>query len=265
MTAEVKSAIAQPLTNKAASLIELAQDFKLKGFISELSQQFENPSLYRDLSFEDRLKRCFDAQKACRDTARFNSLFKASMIKTKVYISQIEPDEKKGLFTEDLIVLSEQKFIEKCTNIIITGPTGTGKTCLASACAIAAMKNGYSVRFYRINDLIALLDTKDQLQFQRFKESMRKIRLLCIDDYGTVLLNDNVVNRINEIVDCRYNSGATIITTQLKRDSLDLAINDNCPIKDALLDRLFNDNSRTITLYGGSWRGSTKEIRGSNV
>ena len=78
------------------------------------------------------------------------------------------------------------------------------------------MKNGYSVRFYRINDLIALLDTKDQLQFQRFKESMRKIRLLCIDDYGTVLLNDNVVNRINEIVDCRYNSGATIITTQLK-------------------------------------------------
>lgn len=137
--------------------------------------------------------------------------------------------------------------------------------CFASACAIAAMKNGYSVRFYRINDLIALLDTKDQLQFQRFKESMRKIRLLCIDDYGTVLLNDNVVNRINEIVDCRYNSGATIITTQLKRDSLDLAINDNCPIKDALLDRLFNDNSRTITLSGGSWRGSTKEIRGSNV
>lgn len=104
-----------------------------------------------------------------------------------------------------------------------------------------AMDKGYSAKVYRLSDLLAKIDGLDELAFIRFKESLRKIKVLVIDDYGLIKINDSQAVRLNEIADIRYMSGSTIITSQLMFKSLPEAI-DPSPIRDALADRLFRHN-----------------------
>ncbi|MCR5535918.1 MAG: ATP-binding protein [Succinivibrio sp.] len=249
MAKEIVSTLSNTVMLKEQSeLIELAAKFRLKGFVSELNQQFTNPLIFNGQSFEERLKKCFEEQEAYSKIAKFNSLCKHSLIRNKIRINQLKPSPSRGLTREHLELLSQTEYIKKCTNVIITGATGTGKTSLAVAAAMEAMSYGYSCRFYRINDLIALIECKDPTSFMRFKDTMRKVSILVIDDYGSVKIDDVVAVRLNEIADIRYYSGPTIITTQLKVSSLKEAI-DPSPTRDALADRLFRPNDIEIVDY----------------
>lgn len=250
----------QVMLDEQRALVERANKFRLKGFVSELTQQFTNPLIFKNQTFEERLARCFDEQDSYAKTARFNTLCKASLIRNKIWMRQLKPSPQRGLTDEHLELLSQTDYIRKCTNVIITGPTGTGKTSLAVAAALAAMSYGYSARLYRINDLIGIMDGKDPATFMRFKESLRKVKVLIIDDYGSVKINDAAAIRLNEIADIRYFSGPTIITSQLKVNALKEAI-DPSPTRDALADRLFRANDIRIELGGSSWRGVADEIR----
>jgi DNA replication protein DnaC len=252
----------QVMLDEQRELVERANQFRLKGFVSELTQQFTNPLIFNNQTFEERLAKCFDEQEAYGRIARFNTLCKASLIRNKFWMNQLKPSPKRGLTAEHLELLSQTDYIRKCTNVIITGPTGTGKTSLAIAAALEAMTHGYSVRFYRINDLIGIMEGKDPATFMRFKESLRKVKLLILDDYGTVKINDAAAIKLNEIADIRYYSGPTIITSQLKVNALKEAI-DPSPTRDSLADRLFRANDIRIELGGTSWRGVDDEIRNS--
>jgi DNA replication protein DnaC len=245
-------------------LVSQAIKYRIKGFASELNQQFTNPLIFKDMSFEERLKKCFEEQESYARIAKFDSLYRNSLIQNKIRLSQLKPSPSRGLTKEHLELLSETGYIKKCTNVIITGATGTGKTSLAVAAAIEAMTYGYSCKFYRINDLITIIENKDSASFMRFKDKMRRISILIIDDYGSVKISDVAAVRLNEIADIRYYKGPTIITTQLKVNSLKEAI-DPSPTRDALADRLFRPNDIEIELSGMSWRGNKDELRGNDV
>jgi DNA replication protein DnaC len=250
----------QVMLDEQRTLVERANHFRLKGFVSELTQQFTNPLIFKNQTFEERLAKCFDEQEAYASIARFNTLCKTSLIRNKIRINQLRPSPSRGLTAEHLEQLSQTDYIRKCRNIIITGPTGTGKTSLAIAAAMEAMAHGFSARFYRINDLLGIIEDKDPVSFIRFKEAMRKVRILVLDDYGSVKISDAAAIRLNEIADIRYYSGPTIITSQLKVNALKEAI-DPSPTRDALADRLFRANDLRIELGGASWRGVADEIR----
>lgn len=249
------------LLKSQKQLLEQARKLKLDGIVNELEEQFSTPNLFTDMPLEERLKRCFDRQLDVASIAKFNSLFRKSKIRSKLYIRQFRPDPGRGLDADLLLMLKEGDFIDKGINIIISGPTGTGKTALASAAGVEAMSKGHSVLFFRMNDLITIIENKDKLGLARFKERLKRIKLLIIDDYGLTTLSDNAVNGLMEIADIRYAIGSTIFTTQLKKKSL-LSVVDRSPIRDALGDRLFRECDKEIVLLGESWRGSNEELIG---
>ncbi|MDY6246589.1 MAG: ATP-binding protein [Succinivibrio sp.] len=245
-------------------LLDKLSDLKLDGFNNELAEQYENIQLYQDMTFEERLERCLDAQIEFAGNNRFRRLVQNSKIRNKIYIRQFIPSPSRGLTSETLLKLKDGDFLNKGLNIVISGPTGTGKTALASATAIEAMSKGYSAMFFRMNELMVLIEAKDKPALARFIDKLRRIRLVIIDDYGLTKISDSVVAGLNEIADARYGIGSTIITSQLKKKALKSVI-DESPIRDALADRLFRDCDWEITLKGNSWRGSADELSGEKI
>ncbi|MCR5536534.1 MAG: ATP-binding protein, partial [Succinivibrio sp.] len=137
-----------------------------------------------------------------------------------------------------------------------------GKTALSIAAAIEAIKKGYTVRYFRMMELNSILNAKVDDSFIRFRELLRRTDVLIIDDFGGCMLDDDVVAKFNEIVDARYNEGATILTTQLRMNNMKDVIKTKGPICDALCNRLFRKSDIEIRLTGSSWRGCPEEIRG---
>ena len=253
------------LLEEQEEIIEKARFCKLDGFAEELQYQFINPLQYKDSTYESRISGCLDSQISANKNAQFNAYFKKSHMPRKYYLSKYQDDPERNLNRKDIQYLKELNYINAGTNIIINGPTGTGKTALALATGMEAIKHGYPVMYYRMSDLIIIMENKEAQPFARFRDSLKKYRILIIDDYGLEILSEQAVLRLNDIVDSRYGMGTIIITTQLKVQSLHTAIPKTCIVRDALLDRLFRPSDKAITLTGKSWRGDTHEFKGDNT
>ncbi len=76
------------------------------------------------------------------------------------------------------------------------------------------------MRYFRMMELISILNAKVDDSFIRFRELLHRTDVLLIDDFGGCMLEDDIVAKLNEIVDARYNEGATIITTQLRMSNM---------------------------------------------
>ncbi len=245
-----------------ALIIERFHKLKLKGIATELEDQFRNYNIFGSMPFEKRLLKCLDVQEHFNRDARFKSLFRNSHLRGKLYINQITPDESRGLLSDDLAILAETHYLDHAVNFIISGATGTGKTALATAAAIAAMEHGRTVLFYDTADLCATLQAKDNTAFASFKERLRKVALLILDDLGIARLNDLCAMRIYELISSRYNIGSTIVTSQLKPDNIKECFPEGT-LRDSVIDRLMRDCDRKIVLTGLSWRGKPEEINGA--
>lgn len=250
------------LLNEQEEILEKARFCKLSGIVDELHYQFSNPKLYQDCSFEQRISSCLESQINANRNALFNTNFKKSRMSKKYYLSNYTESNERGPNSKDIQFLRELNFIDSAINIVINGATGTGKTVLAMATGMEAIKHGHPVIFYRMSDLIMIMETKEPAAFVRFRDYLKKFHILILDDYGLERLSEHAVIRFYDILDCLYGNGSIIITTQLRHTSLKTAIPEKCTIREALMDRLQRPGDRVITLNGKSWRGSTGEFKG---
>jgi len=118
------------LLEEQEEIIEKARFCKLDGFAEELQYQFINPLQYKDSSYESRISGCLDSQISANKNAQFNAYFKKSHMPRKYYLSKYQDDPERNLNRKDIQYLKELNYINAGTNIIINGPTGTGKTAL---------------------------------------------------------------------------------------------------------------------------------------
>ena len=165
-----------------------------------------------------------------------------------------------GIDANFLRILKECNYITAITNIILMGGTGVGKTTLAFAAAVEAMQKGFSVLYYRMNELSVKLEDLDE--YNRLKKKIRNVRLLIIDDWGLEQITETAVVRLNEIVAVRYNRGPIIFTTQLTKENLKKVSNIRGPAMESLMDKLFKASDCYQQIKGESWRGKAGEIRG---
>jgi len=232
--------------------LERLQSFKLTGFVDALISQM-NSVQYQDLSFEDRLTLLIDCEYTRRLDARTRRMLRHAKLPSLATIEEIDFATQRGINKLMVLELAQGNWLSQGTNLIITGPTGTGKTYLGSAICHSLIIKGFSVRFQNANHW--LLDLQSYAERRRLAQTsilLRKVPLLVFDEWLLDPISSADGRRLLELFQSRETRCSCMFLTQLPISSWHARFEDPT-IADAILDRLVH-NSLRIELSGDSMR-----------
>ena len=228
-------------------------NLKLTGMAEALTLQFSQPNTYDELSFEERIGLLINQEITSRDNRRLKRLINAAKFKMHARMEDIDYTHPRGLKKAQIASLQGGEWINNKRNLMITGPTGCGKTYIACALGHYACHQGYSVRYFRATRLFETLTIGHaDGSFLRLINQLAKTDVIIIDDWGLEELTQSQRNDLLEIMEDRHNSKSTIITSQLPVTRWHKYIGDPT-LADAILDRLLH-NSHKLKLKGESMR-----------
>ena len=226
---------------------------KLTGMADALNQQLEQPNTYEELSFLERLALLVDAEETCRDNRRIARLLKQAKLRLNAQPADLDYQSRRGLHKDTMAQLLQLDWIREHRNLLIEGPTGTGKTYLACAFGQSACEHGISVRYFRASRLFeSLTISHGDGSFGRVLAQLARTDLLIIDDWGLDKLSRQQRNDLLEVMEDRHGCGATLIASQLPIAQWHESIGDPT-LADAILDRLVH-NATKIKMKGESMR-----------
>lgn len=172
------------------------------------------------------------------------------------YFAQIEDltySQERNLLKEHVLHLIDCHYITRSENILITGATGCGKSFLACALGNQACIMGRRTLYLNVNKFIEKITlAKLDGTFIKVLNSIAKIELLILDDFGLTPLDDTSRLALLQILEDRYGKHATVISAQLPVAKWYEYLNEPT-IADAIMDRLINKAHR-FDLKGCSLR-----------
>jgi len=234
------------------SLKQLHQ-LKLSGMADALELQWNQPQTYDDLSFDERLGLLINQEVTSREDKRLQRLLKAARFKLPARLEDIDYTHPRGLKKSQVAALQSGDWIHKKQNLVITGPTGCGKTYLACAIGHHACHQGYSVRYFRATRLFeSLTISHGDGSYLKWIAQLAKADVLIVDDWGLETLTQSQRNDLLEIMEDRHGSKSTVFTSQLPTTKWHAYIGD-ATLADAILDRLLH-NAHKLHLRGESMR-----------
>lgn len=236
----------------AQPLVQQLQELRLRGMAAALEQQLATPDRSR-LTFEERLGLMIQHEVTERGSARLAQRLRWARLPQGAVLEDLDTSSMRGLDAAALAQVRDLAWIEQNLNVLVTGPTGVGKSFLSCALAHSACRADHSVRFFRLPRLIDELARYHALQNRSaFLKQLAKAELLVLDDFGLTPLSDQSKRDLLEILDDRYDRSSTIVTSQLPVDQWHAFLADPT-LADAILDRLVH-NSYRVTLKGESMR-----------
>jgi DNA replication protein DnaC len=224
--------------------------FAMTDKIRELS----NSARLSSMSPMDFLAFLVDAESDKRRNNKISRMLKTANIKQPMAcIENIDFSARRNLKKEMLSDVLTGVFVDNNNNVLIHGPTGGGKSFLACALANRACRKCQSTMYYRVSRFLEMLTAEKALgNYLKIIEKTGKLKLLVLDDLGPEVMTKEQRNLFLEIVDERYLTGSTIITSQLPFDQWYEVFGDPT-VADAICDRLFH-NAHKIQLKGDSMR-----------
>lgn len=233
-------------------LIQQLQQLRLRGMAAALEQQVSNGEP-ATLSFEERLGIMIQHEITERASARLTQRLRWARLPQGAVFEDLNTQAMRGLDPTTLAQVRDLAWIGQHLNVLITGPTGVGKSFLACALAHAACRADYAVRFFRLPRLIDELTRVHALHNRSsFLKQLAKADVLVLDDFGLTPLAEQTKRDLLEILDDRYDRRSTILTSQLPVDQWHTFLADPT-LADAILDRLVH-NSYRLALKGDSMR-----------
>jgi DNA replication protein DnaC len=168
-------------------------------------------------------------------------------------IEDIDYRHPRGLDQSLMTKLATCQWVYERHNVLITGPTGIGKTWLACALGHNSCRQGLSALYLRLPRLLQELSiAKGDGRYVRLMKALAKTDLLILDDWGLSTLSDENRRDLLELLEDRYDTRATIVTSQFPVEHWHDAMGDPT-LADAILDRLVH-NAYKIVLKGESMR-----------
>lgn len=224
--------------------------------LNPMAQAFEdmrsNVSL-QDLSREDWLGMAVDIEIQERETKKLNRLVKQARFKEDACPEDINYRVKRGLDRQVMSNLLSCDYLEKKLNVVLTGPTGVGKTWLACALGQQAARRGYSVYYARLSRLLEELEIAHaDGSLPNLRKRLSKKDLLILDDWALSPLTSTGRQELLEIIDDRLGQSSIMITSQLPTEQWHVYLGE-ATIADAILDRIVH-RAHVLKLKGESMR-----------
>ena len=232
--------------------LEKLQAMRLHGMVRGLQDQMETDQV-DELDFMERLGLLVDREMTDRDSRRLKTRLTRAKLRHGAAVEDIDYRHRRGLDKTLMTRLTGCDWIRQRLNVLITGPTGAGKTWLACALAHKACREGFNVRYLRMPRLFGELEiARADGRYGKLLAGLAKTDLLLLDDLGLVPMSD--VNRrdLLEILEDRHELRSTLVTSQLPVEKWHDALGDPT-LADAILDRLVH-NAHRIALTGESMR-----------
>jgi DNA replication protein DnaC len=226
---------------------------RLFGMAQALEEQMNNPA-YTDLDFDERVSMMVDKEMNVRENRRLSMLLRRARFRyPSACVEEIDLRASRGLSKHTILQFAQNDWIKKHRNIIITGPTGVGKTYLACALGMSACRDGISCLYVRLPRLLEELKLAHaDGSYMKLLARISRTNVLIIDDWGLAPLTDSQRRDFLEIAEDRHNVRSTIISTQYPVSKWHKIIDDPT-IADAICDRLVH-NAYTLNLKGESMR-----------
>jgi DNA replication protein DnaC len=199
-----------------------------------------------------------DAEYDDKYNKKLNRLVKQACFKQQASIEQLNLQCSRGLDKNQILQLQTCDWVKKSRDLLITGPTGVGKSFIACALGFQACINGFNVMYITANRLFdKLVYAKADGSYFKMIDGISKTKLLLIDDFGLKRIDNIQCTMLLDIIDERHGKSSTIITSQLPVNSWYDCFAEPT-IADAILDRLVNGSYR-IELQGESMRKILKK------
>ena len=238
--------------------LEKLRELKLHAMARTFEEQIASTE-YNELTFEERVGIMADRELTERDNRRLKLRISQAKLRQHACMEDIDYRHPRGLDKPLMKSLSSCQWVKEHLNILITGPTGSGKTFITCALAHRACLEGYKVMYLRAPRLFQeLAVARGDGRYYKLMNSMAKVHLLLIDDWGLSVLTDQEQRDLLEILDDRHGVHSTIMASQLPVDHWHKTIG-NPTLADAILDRLIH-NAYKINLKGESMRKKKSKL-----
>ena len=233
-------------------LEQLLKNLHLKRIQDILSEQL-SAAEKEDVSYSEFLTRLLRAQWHHRQESALAWRIKRANLPENWSLASFPFARQPGVSRKQIHTLAEFDFIAKAENLVFVGPTGVGKTGLASGLLLKALENGYRCQFIRAQDLFdqmyaSLADRSSRQLLNR----LSRLDVILIDELGYLTLKPEQSNIFFKLMEERYHRHSTIITTNLGYDEWGNFLG-NPTMVQALLSRV-RHYCHTIDIDGPSLR-----------
>lgn len=237
---------------------EKLYQMRLPTMAEAFREQVGQPSM-GGLSFEERFGMIVDREWTFRENRKLARRLKAAKLRLQASVEDVDYRHPRGLDKAVFRSLIGCQWVRQHQNVIITGPTGIGKSYLAEALAHKACREGYTALFTRAPRFFKeLAVARGDGSYLRLLNRLAKTDLLVVDDWGLAPMADAERKDLLEVLEDRHNTRSIVITSQYPVSKWYDLIGE-ATMADAILDRIVH-NAHKVALKGDSMRKSRSNL-----